>query len=354
MGGWSSLGGAAAALGLALAAAPASAGSTVRVLLMETDRPVQVEGTRLEAAPGGLRADASPVGDVWRVDGRGRAVRAADLRVRGAVEVHRAPEGLWVVNELPMESYVAGTVGREVYTDWEPEMLRAQAVVARTYALHQSAQHLDLPFDVEGSTRGQVYGGLDAEHPAAVSAATRTRGQFLAWRDRPILAVYHSASGGRTASAEEVWGRRVPYLVSLSVENEEDSPDTYWRASISATTLSRALDPLGIRVGAIREIRVLDRSPSGRALHLSLRGEKGTETLEARALRTALGAKVIRSTLFEIRSRRDEGFVFVGSGYGHGVGMSQWGAQAMAERGASYRDILAAFYPGTSLESGGQ
>ena len=175
-----------------------------------------------------------------------------------------------------------------------------------------------------------------------------TRGQFLAYGGRPILAVYHSASGGRTASAQEVWGRPLPYLVSLPVANEEDSPDTYWRASIARPTLGRALASRGIRVGPIREFRVVERSPSGRARRLRVSGPEASQMLEARELRSALGEGVIRSTLFEVRSDGDR-FVFVGSGHGHGVGMSQWGGQAMAVSGSDYREILGKFYPGAEL-----
>jgi stage II sporulation protein D len=106
-----------------------------------------------------------------------------------------------------------------------------------------------------------------------------------------------------------------------------------------------------MRVGPVRELRVVERSQSGRALQVQVSGADGNRKLEARALRTALGETVIRSTLFEIRSAGDR-FVFVGSGHGHGVGMSQWGAQAMARRGVGYREILATFYPGTELAQG--
>ena len=116
----------------------------------------------------------------------------------------------------------------------------------------------------------------------------------------------------------------------------------------SVHRLGRALARLDIRVGPIREVRVARRSPSGRVAVVSVRGEEGSETIEARALRRTLGTGVIRSTLFDIRTAADR-FVFVGSGHGHGVGMSQWGGQGMAKRGAGYREILAAFYPGTEL-----
>ena len=324
---------------------------SVRVLIDDAAGAVEVErggeSISLRPAPDGLRANGQLAGGAWRASDS-RPLRIDGMRVRGTIEVERVAKGLRVVNEVPLEAYVAGTVGREVYAFWSAETLKAQAVVTRTYALHERALRARRAFDVFGGTRGQVYGGVDAESAAVLAATEATRGEYLAWNSRPILAVFHSASGGQTASSEEVWGRPAPYLVSLAVENEEDSPDTYWRASVSGTTLGRALATLGLDVGPVREVEVIERSSSGRAQRVRVLGAGGSSRLGARDLRSALGENVIRSTLFEIRPASD-GFVFVGSGHGHGVGMSQWGAEAMARRGAGYRHILATFYPGTEL-----
>ncbi len=345
--------------------APGVAETVVRVLLMESEPSIRVyngeeRATTLVPHGDGLRAGERAIGPVWRVDAEpGGVLRAGRWRVRGGLEVSRSGSGLRIVNHVGIEDYVAGTLGREVYPDWEPEMLKAQAVVARSYVLYRRARGSNSvdaaegAFDVEGTTAGQVYGGADAETPTLVAAVVATRGWVLSYQGAPIVAAYHSASGGRTASAEEVWGRAVPYLISQSVENEEDSPDTYWRASISRTKLRRALIPLGIRVGDPRELSVALRSPSGRAMQIRVAGPDGAGEVAARALRSALGEDVIRSTLFEVRTS-DDGFILVGSGHGHGVGMSQWGAQAMAKSGASYREILAAFYPGTLLVRGSE
>lgn len=325
----------------------------VRVLLREGAASLRLASngrTRtLAAASGGLELDGRPVGRSFVLrDG----VHAVDgLRVRGEIDVSRVPAGLRVVNRLPLEPYVAATVGREIYVGWHEETLKAQAVVTRTYALHEAARRRGEPFDLEAGTNGQVYGGTAAESPAVLAATAATRGEYLAWHGEPILAVFHSASGGRTASAEEVWGSARPYLVSVDVEDEEDSPDTYWRVTLPRPKLGRALVPLGVQVGPVRELRVTERSPSGRARSVSVRGRDGEVQIEARDLRRALGADVIRSTMFETRNT-DDAIVIVGSGHGHGVGMSQWGAQAMALRGASYRQILATFYPGAVLVRG--
>ena len=322
------------------------------MLLRESAGPLQVAGadgrsTTFSAAGSGLRVGSRSVGSVYRLHAA-RPQRAAELRVRGTIEVRRAGKGLLLVNELPLEDYVAGTVGREAYRRWHPEALKAHAVVTRTYALHERGRRPREPYHLRGDTGGQVYGGLDAESREVVDATRATRGEYLAFDGLPILAVYHSAAGGMTASAEEVWGRPVPYLVSVEVAHEDESPDTYWRAAFPGTTLGRALAPVGVRVGPVREVRVAERSPSGRAFRVRIRGDSGETELPARELRRVLGEGVIRSTLFEVRDA-PEGFVFVGSGHGHGVGMSQWGAQAMAMRGARYREILAVFYPGTKL-----
>jgi stage II sporulation protein D len=253
------------------------------------------------------------------------------------------------VNELPLEDYVAGTVLGEISEQWGDAVLRAQAIAARTYALHRRAHPRSADFDLSATTADQVYLGIDGETPVVRAAVDATRGQVLTWEGAPIVAAYHSAAGGRTASAEEVWGRPLPYLASVDVPGEEDSPDTYWRTRISAAALGDALVAAGFEVGRVRDVTIVARSASGRTRVLRVRGSAGELELSAEALRRALGARRLRSTLFELR-RSGTDFVFVGSGNGHGVGMSQWGARALALRGAGHRAILARFYPGTRLE----
>jgi stage II sporulation protein D len=299
----------------------------LRVLMLESRAPVQVGGLLLAPGRAGLLAAGKPIGGVWRSHGDGPH-RVGPLRVRGEVEVRRTDDGLRVVNRVGLEDYVAATLGKEIYADWHIETQKAQAVLARTFALHRRNAGRD-GFDLRAGVSDQVYGGVDGE-------------------TRIARAAYHSSSGGRSASAAEVWGKPVPYLESRQVEDEDVSPDTYWRARFTGTTLGRALDPLGLHLGRVTEVRVEERTASGRVRKVELLGTTGRKVLDGRALRDALGNGVVRSTLFEVRAAEDL-FTFVGSGHGHGVGMSQWGAEAMARRGADYREILAAFFPGTEL-----
>jgi len=304
--------------------------------------------TRIAADSGGVVVNGGPAAPVWRSAPGGWST-VLGKRFRGAIEVRRAKQGLMVINTVPLEVYVAGAVAGEVPASWKREALRAQAVASRTYALHERAAHGRGLYHVEASTKSQVYAG-GATAAASIRGAVRdTRCEILTDGGVPILAAFHSASGGRTASSKEVWGRGLRYLVSRQVVGEDDSPDTYWRVAVTRTTLGRALAAAGHRIGEVRRVEVLSRSESGRVTRVQIEGAGGDITLTGRELRSAIGDTTLRSTLFEIRTN-DEGFVFVGTGSGHGVGMSQWGALALAERGMGYREILEKFYPGAKLE----
>ncbi len=269
---------------------------------------------------------------------------------RGRLRVKRVGSNLSLVNYLPLEQYVAGTLFREVYPGWKGEALLAQAVVVRTYALSEVEKGRGTDYDLRADTGSQVYGGIGAEGEQATEIVKKTKGEYLSYLGKPILAAYHATAGGRTASAAEVWGKDVPYLVSVAVEDEWESPDAYWRLQVSGSELARALQTIGVSVGELHSLRITERSPSGRVVRVKVAGKRHTALISGRELRDALGHRELKSTLFELRAEPGAGFVFVGSGYGHGVGMSQWGAQIMAERGASYREILAWFYPGTTLQ----
>src|SRR5262249_23612284 len=188
---------------------------------------VEVAGRMRAPARGGRSVGGKPVGALWRASGDGR-YEVGPLRVRGEVEVRRTPDGLRVVNLVGLEDYVTATLGRELYADWHPETQKAQAVLARTFALYRRAAG-NAGFDLRSGDSDQVYGGVAGERQAARGATRETRSEVLLYDGQPILAAYHSSSGGRTASAAEVWGRPVPYLESRTVGGEEDSPDTYWR-----------------------------------------------------------------------------------------------------------------------------
>ncbi|MEZ4290100.1 MAG: SpoIID/LytB domain-containing protein [Myxococcota bacterium] len=342
--------------GTAMARSGAGPEPVVRVLLYEGTEPIDVGPARA------ARPVALGTGDRIRVDGRELASpwvpegtgpwRVGRRVVRGRIAIQHRDGLLQVVNRVGLEDYVASIVGGEMAPSWPIEALRAQAVAARTYVLHEAGRRRSEPWDVLATAQSQVYRGIETETSETRAAARSTAGEILVHRGEPILAVFHSTAGGRTATAGEVWGEDRPYLRMVDVEDEDDAPHTYWRTVFAPAALAGVLDAAGLGVGELAGVTVAGRTGSGRVERLALQGSRRTRTLEGPELRALLSGIGLRSTLFEVR-RTPEGIAFVGSGYGHGVGMSQWGARAMAQRGASYQRILARFYPGAQLDARG-
>lgn len=346
--------------GSLLLLAPTSVGARegveIRVLLLESREPVEIRSPgsvhRIAVARKTLDlvVDGRPAGTRWRPD-RDGPWQVGSRRHRGGLELRAESGRILVVNHVGLEDYVVATVGGEMPASWPDQALRAQAVATRTYALHQRERRRGSAWDVQASELSQVYRGIESESASTRRAAEATRGEILTHRGRPILAVFHSTAGGRTASAAEVWGRDVPYLGSIDVEHEEDAPFTYWRTVFPPETLSGALaTALGTDIGPVERLEVDARTESGRVERIVARGRTRAIRLEQDQVRTFAETLGLRSRLFDIRST-PQGFAFVGSGYGHGVGMSQWGARELARRGASYQRILARFYPGARLEA---
>ncbi len=343
---------------LLLAATGAGARETavVRVLLLESREPVEIRSPasihRIGLARKTLEllVDGRPSGPRWRPDREG-PWQVGARRYRGGIELRAESGRILVLNHAPLEDYVAATVGGEMPASWPDQALRAQAVATRTYALHQRERRRGEAWDVQASELSQVYRGIESESATTLRAAEATRGEILTHGGHPILAVFHSTAGGRTASAAEVWGRDLPYLESIDVEHEEDAPFTYWRTVFPPETLNGAIAAsLGTDFGPVDRLEVDARSESGRVERIVARGGSRAARLERDQVRTLAETLGLRSRLFDIRST-PQGFAFVGSGYGHGVGMSQWGARELARRGASYQRILARFYPGARLEA---
>ena len=305
-------------------------------------RPIAAETLRASASGGqvwiGKRSHRGPVTlssrGALRLDGRPLPGRLRLLPAAG--------EGLDVVNVVPLETYVASSVASETPAIWPAEALKAQAVVARSYALHERARRAGESFELEGSVISQRY--AVGSVPESARLATRaTRDQVLIFAGAPILAAFHSSSGGATASAAEVWGEDVAYLRSVS-SPDDSAPDYFWSYEITLADLSDALREAGYAPGEVRDVRIADVSRSGRVLALRI----GALALSGRDLREVLGGRALRSAKFDARIDGDR-VRFLGSGSGHGVGLCQWGASELARQGQSYRGILAQYYPGTRL-----
>ena len=331
------------------AAAVAVDGRTVGTLAPGDALDVAARGGAVEVRGLGLRERGGRV----EVSGPGVRVRAGrtERRYAGSLAAAAARGRLDLVNAAPLEPYVSSVVASE-YPFAEVEGAKAQAVLARTYALRRAGAGGH--FDLDDHTGSQVYRGLDAETAVSRRAAAETRGETLLWNGALAETPYSSSSGGHTADNDVVWdGAPLPYLRGVADPFDAGSPHDAWESVVGRDRLHRALSArFGGRVTGFRVVR---RSRSGRVAVVALDGARRPTVSGSgfrRAVNAELGARTIPSTRFDV-ARDGRSYVFAGSGFGHGVGMSQYGARGQARAGRSYREILAHYFGGTTLAAGG-
>lgn len=285
------------------------------------------------------------------------AAKAGELsldgrRYRGALELRHKGGGLTAVNIVPVDDYLRSVVPEEMPVDWPAEAIKAQSVAARSFALASRGRHASEGYDLCTTTHCQLYTGTAAEKSASNAAIKATRGEVLTYSGKPIEALFHTDSGGMTENSEDVWGSHVPYLRAAKDTPAKTMP---WTKTISRADLERKLAAKGHDIGKARSIALSplaigraakDRTASGRVKTMTVKGTKGTATLSGTTWRSLLGLK---STLFDAKLTKDA-VTFTGYGSGHGLGISQWGAERMAARGTSYAEILYHYYTGTKLQ----
>lgn len=256
---------------------------------------------------------------------------------------------------MSLEEYVQGVVAAEMPASFELEALKAQAVAARTYAYRRIQRGEGIPEHPEAHLSsdyqsGQAWISWEAfleRHGSVLgrtlqrkikTAVKQTMGVIALFDGEPILAVYHSTSGGRTENSEHYWSEQLPYLRAIEDPFSSNSPQHYSTATISLTKLGEALE-----VSKANNFKVIERYPSGRVKTV----EVGEKWFSGREIRQRLG---LRSTWFTAEILGSE-MVFSVWGYGHGVGMSQYGAQGMAQQGYGYEQILQYYYQGIELKA---
>ena len=284
--------------------------------------------------------------------GPAHEVLPPDPKWRGRLEVLRENGKVQVVNILSLEDYLCGVVPRELSSD-QLEAEKAQAVVARTWAL----AHLrpSKPWDFTATDKSQVYGGIAAEEPLATQAVRETAGVVLLYQGKLARDVlYCSTCGGSTEDKERVYaGLPVAYLKAVACEYCQASPLFRWTLEVTADELRQELErSLGKPLQPLTALAVAERDASGRVQRLRLEGGpelRGDDMRRYLFGRNEQGLrKALYSTRFEVEERPG-GFCFRGQGWGHGVGMCQWGALGQARQGKNFGDILKYYFAGTEL-----
>ena len=334
-----------------------------------------------------------------------RGIWLGKRRYGGSLELMARNGRLQAVNHLGVEAYLASVVGSEMPQDWPLAALQAQAVAARTYALRQRGRKGS--FDVQATVASQVYRGLESATPRTQQAVDTTRSLVMVHGGKLINAVFHSSSGGATEPSGEVWRTQLPYLVSVP-DHDGESPVHRWSQTFDRRQLQAAFR----ETGGLQAVDVLRTSSTGRLRSVRVRGPGGSVVLTGRELRQRLGLKSTmvsfqwlaqdgaapnapsahkgvaperdRSVLIGLwrdsasgssasplgngsaqplipppppivpapvvgASQRGPVLEVRGKGFGHGVGMSQWGARGLAEQGADFRQILEHYYRGITI-----
>ncbi|AIQ97924.1 SpoIID/LytB domain-containing protein [Prochlorococcus sp. MIT 0801] len=299
-----------------------------------------------------------------------RGIWLNNRRYAGELRVSLNDKKLNIINYLKLEKYLKSVVGSEMPKDFPLAALQAQAIAARTYALKLLDKNK--LFDLHSTQASQVYLGLESETVKINRAVRSTDSLVLFYKDQLIDAVFHSSSGGRTESSGQVWKYQFPYLKSV-IDYDHNSSKYRWSNKFTSAELEKIFPNLG----GINSIHIIDRSNTGRVLKIRLYGTNRNQIISGKDLRKKLqllstkfefdlifdpsnldnklnyeNKLVNDSALQPLPPIPEEYFLLVrGFGAGHGVGMSQWGAKAMAERGSSFRKILKHYYTGVQIKN---
>ncbi|HEY0393340.1 MAG TPA: SpoIID/LytB domain-containing protein [Candidatus Elarobacter sp.] len=273
-------------------------------------------------------------------------------RWRGAPSTVGSADGRFMlVTTIDVDQYLQGVVPLESPPSWPAAALQAQAIVARTFAL--ARRSLSRPYDVRADESDQRWGGVEAEHPATTAAIQASRGRTIAFNGGPASVFYSSCCGGHTADAAAVWnGAPLPYLRGVDDPHCAAAPEYRWSRTVP---LDRAVAAFGARTGGtLLGTALSEPDPTGRPRSVALLGAT-TATIPVADFRRALGSDVVRSLWLRAvridatQPQAPPRLVIEGSGRGHGVGLCQWGARYFAGAGASASEIVAFYFPGTTV-----
>jgi len=296
-----------------------------------------------------------------------KILQVDEKKYRGKLKVFNLNNGIKIVNELKIEDYVKGVMTREMPVGKGSDnynALKAFSICIRTYAFNRMAQKRD-SFDLFPDTRDQVYGGVISETDYTNQIVDETAGQILSFDDKPAQIFYHSTCGGYTEDVQNVFNSGpIPYLISISDGNDpycKISPRYEWSEKYPEALFINRLFAAGLLDNSdysIKNISVESRFESGRVNELKINlintvGQMKNISLFSNNIRsvikTADGNSILRSTMFNISLDSKKNVLIGGKGFGHGVGMCQWGAIGQSKQGISFKDILNHYYSGTKI-----
>lgn len=278
----------------------------------------------------------------------GARVYINNRQFRGIIDIIKDKDNkLFVVNHVDLEEYLYGVLYHEVNHNWPVEVLKAQAISARTYALYQKLICKNKYYDLTADTYSQVYGGRTSERWRTTRAVNLTQGLILTYEGKIFPAYFHATCGGSTTDASTLWNIDIPVLRGRQCNFCNISPHYRWEKELTMGYIESRLKEAGYDI-VIISIEIIERDNSGRILEIVLKAKDKDIRLSGNKFRLMVGPNLIKSSNFEIETR-GKYIIFKGKGWGHGVGMCQWGAFNMAMQGWDAEGILEYYYPGAEI-----
>ena len=234
-------------------------------------------------------------------------IQVGERKYRGEIEITINRESFNVINIIEIEKYLYGVLKKEISPKWPEDVLKAQAIAARTFALSNINKYIDQGYNICATTNSQAYGGVHHEHPATNKAVDDTRGIVVTYEGEPINAVYHSDSGGYTENSEDVWGGYIPYLRSVPSHYEKNlsPPHHSWNCTLTEQQILSKITRQGIQINDILDIVIEEKIENGRVKSVKIIGDNQTIILKTNDFRLLIGPTLIRSSLFKINKTGD-------------------------------------------------
>ncbi|MDO5713203.1 MAG: SpoIID/LytB domain-containing protein [Tissierellia bacterium] len=332
--------------------------------------------------------------NLFLIAGKGTPIGYGKLKYRGNIKFSVSNQKLNVINQISVEDYLKGVLPKELSPSHPMETLKAQAIVSRSFALANKNKFSKEGFHLDDTTSSQVYHGVSVETSTTNQAVEETKGLIAYYNGQIANTIFHATSGGRTENIQDVWGgKEIPYLIMKEDPYSIDTNHATWEFKMNTKEFLQTLEKKFPNVGKIQTINIVNTLPSGRVKELNIIGNKGQSLMTGNQFRSLYGATKIKSTWFffepsvanqkvvltangkrplsekesKITSEGIETYhpqmekndfldisgdeiKIQGKGYGHGVGMSQYGAVNMAKNGHNCREIISFYFPGVEIK----
>ena len=296
-----------------------------------------------ESKKSGLNFDPVKIKSIYLIESDKNVLYVDNIGYRGKIELHNVLGKIYVVNILNIEEYLYSVVPSEMPASWNMEALKAQAIAARTYSYYFLTKAKDKNiYDLDSTTNFQVYKGISVETNSSIEAVNKTAGIIMTYKHEPIIAYFHSTSGGKTSDDRDVWpDSNQPYLKSVECSYGKASPHSEWTTTFSMNEIKTALNKRYKTIDRITKISF--KRHNDRIIEVIVQHNNGSITLTGNEFRLLLNPQRLKSTYFTAKQEKDI-FHISGKGWGHGVGLCQWGAKGRGENGFKYEAILKHYY----------